>query len=296
MSNIALLVLFNHRYDKNIPLLEERYKGRFTNIYYIVPFYDGERNDVIPVYANSYYFGSYISQAYTHLKGKGFTHYFIVADDMVINPSVNENNLFEILGINENDCYLPDPFVIQSFESYWSRAFDALCFEIKTPGVEISSILPSKEKALSRLSVYGYKNNKISLRVILPFKSPRLFLKNLWRWCRMGFRRFFSYPLIGGYSDIFIVTEKNMSSFSRYCGAFSAAGLFVEIALPTSLALSATSLKMSKDVKLRSGDLWGMDTREEFASKYDNKLCNLERDFPKDFFYIHPIKISQWNK
>src|SRR5438309_2566399 len=55
-SKAALIIVFNHRYDKNIPLLETLYEGRFSNIYYLVPFYDGEKENVIPVYENSFRF------------------------------------------------------------------------------------------------------------------------------------------------------------------------------------------------------------------------------------------------
>ena len=42
-SNVALIIVFNHRYDKNIPLLESIYEGRFSSIYHLVPFYDGDK-------------------------------------------------------------------------------------------------------------------------------------------------------------------------------------------------------------------------------------------------------------
>ncbi|MBR2165594.1 MAG: hypothetical protein IJ915_03500 [Paludibacteraceae bacterium] len=93
MNKIALLIIYNHRYDKNIDRLENLYKGKFSHIYHIMPFYDGNIENVIPVYESSYRFQSYITQAFQHLKDKGFTHYFIVADDMLLNPQINETNL-----------------------------------------------------------------------------------------------------------------------------------------------------------------------------------------------------------
>lgn len=96
---IALFVIYNHRYDKNIPLLDNIYKNRFSNIYHIVPFYDGLAQNVISVYDSSFQFQGYIAQAYQHIKDKGFTHVFVVADDMVINPCITETNLHSITGL-----------------------------------------------------------------------------------------------------------------------------------------------------------------------------------------------------
>lgn len=54
MEKIALLIIYNHRYDKNIPILDKIYEGRFSYVYHVVPFYDGDRENVIAVYENSY--------------------------------------------------------------------------------------------------------------------------------------------------------------------------------------------------------------------------------------------------
>ena len=58
MKKVALLVVYNHRNDRNIPRVQEIYKSRFSHIFHIVPFYDGhvDGEEVIPVYENSFYF------------------------------------------------------------------------------------------------------------------------------------------------------------------------------------------------------------------------------------------------
>ncbi len=291
MTKVALLILFNHRFDKNIPKLEELYKGKFSNIFFLVPFYDGERKDVIPVYGNSFYFGSYICQAYTHLKDKGFTHYYVVADDMIINPIINESNLLDVIGLEETDSFIPETFAIHTIPFYWSHAIQALQFKLQNPGLEIERILPSNDASLDKLKIFGYKEESIPLKTIMPFKSISHFIK----WSIIHFRRKLLYPLIGGYSDTFIFTENNIKNFINYCGAFSSADLFVEVAIPTSLALSADNLKTEKDVKLKRGDMWGKEQVDAFSQKYNNNLSLLLKDFPNDILYFHPVKLSKWN-
>ncbi len=56
MSKIALVIIYNHQYNKNIDILERIYKGRFSHIYHLIPFYQGDKENVIPVYDASLYF------------------------------------------------------------------------------------------------------------------------------------------------------------------------------------------------------------------------------------------------
>lgn len=49
MYNVALIILFNHNYEKNLDALKDIYGDRFTHIWYIIPFYSGDREDVISV-------------------------------------------------------------------------------------------------------------------------------------------------------------------------------------------------------------------------------------------------------
>ena len=94
-KKIAVLIIYNHHYVKNIPLIEKLYKGKFSHIYHIMPFYNGNEKNIISVYESSFRFQSYISQAYQKIKEMDFTHYFIVADDMLLNPDLTESNLFK---------------------------------------------------------------------------------------------------------------------------------------------------------------------------------------------------------
>src|ERR1700743_1228199 len=102
MNKVALIIIYNHRYDKNIELLEQIYKSRFSNIYHLIPFYNGNKENVIAVYDNSFYFEGYIAQGLKSYFKEDYTHYFFVADDMVLNPVVNEHNYAEHLKLSAN--------------------------------------------------------------------------------------------------------------------------------------------------------------------------------------------------
>lgn len=290
MRKVALMVIYNHRFDRNIPLIDKMYKERFTYVYHIVPFYDGTQENVIPVYESSYHFQSYISQAYTHLKNNGFTHYFIVADDMLLNPKVDENTLWEETGLEEDECMYPTDFwYLQKLPWCWSWIDNALHYKVRVKGVEVANILPSVEQAESAFRRHGIPLTKIPFRSIYqgPYKALLSHLP------RIPFKRKLAYPLVAGYSDILLLTADIMSDFCKFCGAFAATGLFVETAIPTSLVLSASKIRLDKDLKLHYGALWNKEL-EEFNGKYNYSLKMLVNDFPKDKLYIHPVKFSKW--
>ena len=299
MEKVALLVLFNHRYDKNIPKLEELYRNKFSYIFFLVPFYDGNKENVIPVYGHSHNFATYISQAYTHLKGKGFTHYFVVADDMIINPAIDEHQLWDATGIGKDECYLPDFWNLIERKRFWAHSNNALGFKLNSTGLELGGTLPTKEEAEARFNAHGVRYGKIPLKAILPKKILSLyFFKQLFFFAESGFSREPKYPIVAGYSDILLLTEDVMPKFCQYVGAFSAAGLFVEIAIPTSFVLCVPvgKLKTNKTTILKGGDVWTEKEKTEIIMRYEGQINKLINNYPKDKLYIHPIKLSQWQK
>lgn len=285
---IALLIIYNHRYDKNIERLETIYAGKFTNIYHIMPFYDGERENVIPVYESSYYFQSYISQAYTHLKNSGFTHYFVVADDMIIHPSLHEHNLLEKLGLAPDECYIDYLLKLQELKYVWRQTW-AMKYKVKQKGVEVQNFLPSVEEAKKQFDKYDIPFSPIPVK---PFIGRRI--KYLFDYLTNIKRRNLDYPLVGGYADIMLLNAGMMDKFTLYCGAFAATKLFVEIAIPTALVLSTDKLRVTNDLQgWESGAMW-RERMEEFPREYDYSLSKLMNNYPDKKLFLHPIKLSKW--
>jgi hypothetical protein len=105
MSNVALVVIYNHQYNKNISIIEKIYRERFSNIFHLVPFYEGTQNNVIAVYENSFYFQGYVAQATKKLIGS-YEHYFFIADDLILNPEINQINYKEKLKLDTKSSFL----------------------------------------------------------------------------------------------------------------------------------------------------------------------------------------------
>lgn len=299
---IALLILYNHRYDKNIPRLEELYAGKFSHIFHLMPFYDGDLPNVIPVYESSYYFQSYIAQAYLIIKKMGFTHYFVVADDMIINPAINESNLFEITGIPQDHCYIHNIKLASSGKTPWTYKYNAYLYNPSQRGLEIGNILPSYTTAMEILKEKGFYPKTLSFGEVfydglwaLTHKRKRILFQTI--------RTFFAhkklrYPLVGGWCDILLLTDDIMPKFCNYSGAFAASKLFVEIAIPTALLLSAKYIATTEQIQLKNNipliTAFPKSRQNEFYQTYDYKLDKLMEEYPNDRFFVHPIKLSQW--
>ena len=85
--------------------------------------------------------------------------------------------------------------------------------------------------------------------------DPRFAARALW--AKLARRTYnLDYPLVGGYSDVCIVTAAAIRDFAHHCGVLAASGLFVEHAIPTALALSAQAISVGSALKLHGRALW----------------------------------------
>ena len=302
-SKVALIIIFNHRYDKNFPFLDKMYGGRFSNIYYIVPFYNGDRKDVIAVYEHSFRFQGYITQALDKFFADRYEHYFFIADDLILNPVINEQNYKEYLKLTAQDSFLSAIINLHERKphEWWPRIRQAYDYNPKAPGVEIINELPTYDQALELFNKAGltikpldfhqvYQKEKFSFGSL----GKKGYLKKILRQVKHRNTAFrLKYPLIGSYSDILVVSGPHMKQFARYCGIFAASDLFVEIAIPTALVLTTHHIKQERDLALQGMALWTPDELK-ILEPYGNDLQNLLTNFPKNFLYLHPVKLSKW--
>jgi hypothetical protein len=318
MGSVALVVVYNHRYDANIGIIEGLYSERFTSIFHLVPFYNGDRPNVIPVYESSFQFQGYIAQGLKHFYRQEFEHYLFIADDLVLNPVISEGNYCGHLGLDAVSSFIPHLISLHEMRNYWPRTREACEFTINKKGVEITNELPGYDEAQIRFATHGLEIRP--LRYWQVFPSHGFLVKN---WVRMIFRKqkqlfhFLSdgimkwqynlpYPLAGSYSDICAVSAGTIKIFGHYCGVFASAGLHAELAIPTSLILSADHIITEKDLSLRGRALWpngwnrlhgendlAHDELKEL-DKYNNDLNTLLQNFPAGYLYLHPVKLSKW--
>ena len=281
MRRTALVVIYNHQYNKNIDTINRLYQGRFEEIYHLVPFYSGNQSNVIPVYDNSFRFQGYVAQAGRQLIASGCDTFVFSADDMVLNPTITGNNIHERMGIEHDAAFIP-AYLLSDLTVYWSHATKALHFLANAAGSEGLQFLPSSSEAIDLLQRHGFNYKPYVKATVAQASADDNIVYAL------------PYPLLMGYSDFFVVPAAAMESFCRYAGIFSSMNLFVEIALPTALAFSTDKLQTQYKA-LRDGAMWSTTEIEALRSQHDARLESLIANFPANKLYLHPIKLSKWS-
>ena len=299
-SGVCLLIIYNHRYDANIEKLERIYKGRFTDIYHIMPFYDGEKENVITVYECSFRFEGYVAQAMRYIH-KEYENYFFVADDMILNPAINEQNYKEFFDLKKNSGFISFTKPIREMRG-WAvkrRYRDPLPkFEWYDGTLWKDEIMPAEE-AFQIAETKGYKREDfcIDLGAVWDVRKdlkryPRLFVL-FFKILLLG-KQYCPYPVWGGYSDIFIIPGNVMKQTAHMLGVFAAMGLFVEMAIPTAMQLCCENVVEEKDIKLKGMALWENEEKQEIEMKYQCSYKKLIAGWEESCLFIHPVKLSRW--
>ena len=303
MNKVALIIIFNHQYNQNIDILENIYSKRFSSIFHLVPFYTGEKLNVIPVYESSYYFQGYVAQAFKSFFKEDYTHYFFIADDLLLNPIINERNYAEYLNLGSNTCFLPEFVTLHERNDWWPRVGEAYRYTANIEGVEANNQMPDYEIALQLFKKFGLeikplRFNQIWSELVTLKDWLRMLVKDklyLIRYFKSKFKNKYNlpYPLVAGYSDIFIISSDTIRQFCHYCGIFATTKLFVEVGLPTAMVLSAKEIVTETDLILKGKALWTKDDYKIFEN-CDYRLNQMMVEFPSNYLYLHPVKLSRW--
>ncbi len=119
-KNIArkpvLVVIYNHHYPDNVAKIEHIYGERFSRIHHLMPFYEKRRDpnpanhkfNIIPVYDNSHYHQSFIANGFSHYYHQDASHYIFIADDLMLNPQINENNYQKFFNLTPDSAYIEE--------------------------------------------------------------------------------------------------------------------------------------------------------------------------------------------
>ena len=300
-DKVCLVVIFNHRFDKNLPLLRKIYGERFSEIRFLMPFYDGTDSDVIPVYESSWQFQGYLIQAYEKLKDIPCTHYLFIGDDLIIRPDFNEINFISQMNMNDKK-FLSLPFTPlnspNKFRWYWTAGSSKPFYDSSTSW---RSSIYNYDEAMAKFNDFfgaKYKENYDEAFFGNP-NEPGNTIFGGWNEARgfVSLANYFittngntlhiPYPMACGgvCSDIFCIDKESLLEFSRLCGVFSAMNMFVEIATPTAAVLTFKREEVTFISKESALILWGND-RIVFESKllYAGYL-DLDEEYYKDRHY-----------
>ncbi len=319
---VCLVIIYNHNFEKNVEVLDRIYADRFSAVWHVMPFYNGNRKNVIGVYECSYQFSGYIAQASRVFARSNYTHYVFVADDMVINPVLNEANIVEYLRVGDRDGFVAFQGLLtnNSLINWCGWSVPGCLNMLSTSNAtEWRGFMPTISEARSKFESVGLDWRDSVSKRFLDFvciflrvnkKSPyamrtnpaiRLVAK---AFSRLQFgrdrinieSRELIYPVTWGYADFVVVPQCASEIFFRYCGIFAAMRQFVEIAIPTALTLACDKVLQLCDIGLHA-DPPGVDgvrlssyIEETYSLSYKKFLD----EYPKDYVFIHPVKLSRW--
>ena len=314
------MVIYNHKHPQNVPIINSIYGDRFSHIYHLMPFHqrpsDGKGNkkeeqNIIPVYDNSHYFQGYMAQGFQHYYQEDAPHYIFIADDLMLNPLINENNYTDYFHLTENSGFidqlgcLGDVFA----RGAWYRSTSGYEFNKDALGLEEIHELPSAAEANNRYQSLGLSEISFDPKEKAFLAGIKLFLPTLRNPSRKSIKYLalqilkirnrikpykLSYPLVKGSADICIVPGLTIHKFCYYCGIFAAANLFVEIAIPTTMALVNDEIILGKDIPNKIGLNHNPSEVSRILAQHGNDPEKLFNNWQSEYLYIHPIKLSSW--
>ncbi len=315
-----LVIIFNHQYEGNIPLLESYYQGRFNHIWHLSPFSRGKEKNIISVHDGSFTFQSFVAQAWRTLRESNADYYLFVSDDLLLDPQIHQGNIREHLSLQQDGAFISQLIDLSSGE------FNRGLLEVKRMrrqelhGLEYQQQLPDPGTARQLIRRHVPLRSE-RIRSYHPYgaRYTRPLLENLGRnwqkfkdntWHRKEQVRHFlrpvtmPYPVIGGNADIFAVPASRMDEFAHLCGVFAAMRVFVELAIPTALAMSCEHISTEKTTRrkgLNYAAIWKESeilkrraVLDAVESATGCQLDLLQDHWPASYLYLHPLKLSNW--
>lgn len=308
----ALIIIFNHRYDANLPKLRTIYKNKFSKILFLMPYYDGTDSDVVPVYESSFYFQGFVSQAYKEIKKLNCDYYFFIGDDLILNPELNENNIVEKLNMENKKVFINNVMTMKPGWAnwHWITIFSAFNYN----GFHFNNYLPTREEAYKKLNTFTNRNLPVYAEKPLPLKEIFTNREHFNRRLNVliktvGIKSIFlfvpfirnklikiPYPCLGGYSDYFMIRNDALKPASDMFSVFATMNLFVEIALPTAIALTfdRTEVNLLNDTKYKDGAVWSIKGINDLAEKNSYSIKQLFENWEQEKLFYHPVKLSKW--
>jgi len=304
-TKVALVVIYNYRFDKNIDTVEKIYTPRFSHIFHLVPFYTGRKPNVIPVYEHSYHFQGHVAQGFPGFHHDDFTHYFFIHDDLVVNPAIDERNFMAEMQLPDDHAFITRFNPHNTGKAFWIHVKTAFDWKVRQNGLNIVDELPPPDTVTQRFKRLNLPHAPLRFEQIWKTpKTPGQWAEALrkrpafcYRYLKARIRKerfHLSFSLVGAYADIFIVPATAIHRFRHYCGLFAAGNLWVEHAIPTALVMSTDKIVVTHNhSRYRGKALWSATEKKEL-DPFQNSLTTLLQDFPADYLFLHPVKLSSW--
>jgi hypothetical protein len=313
-DDVCLVVFITYNYAANIPKIYKYYGENFKNIRILIPYFRSEDDvRIITVYENCRNYQGMFAQAYSRLKDGKFSHYIFVADDCLLNNGLNQNNILNALKQDQTSSFITSMDTLVSTSLNWDNCkVEETGF--RTKGVEFKAEIPGPAKAVDLYKRHGkfvntQFNEFINYRDISLFgdlvsgfyeKATRIILKRRKKIPEKYLPKTIKqmpYPLLMGYSDLLVINAHDLNYFCHLCGVFASMRMFLEIAIPSALAMACSHIITEKDIDLIGVTFWKKERENELMAlkkECQNSVRNLFLGDRRKVLYFHPIKLSSW--
>lgn len=298
MANICLSIVFNQQFEENIPKLRKIYGEKFSTIRYLSPFSTfSEDDEVIPVYETSIHFQGFFAQAYSHLP-KDLDYYIFCADDLILNPQLNEDNIIEKFNC-EGSAYIKYLNPVWEHSFAWHKFNECNTFSGEKNPIPIYQYLPQRAELLKIYEKHGLNYRNLGIHNFRGIQDKSLSFERITSsikyFFNFGLKRYVHFPLIEGYSDLIIIPKDSLKLFCHLSGIFAGMNLWVDAAVATGLILSCSEIRTEEDSNYSGTEYWSGDEIINRLKTINYKLDKIGEIFDKDELYIHPIKLSSYN-
>lgn len=291
MKKICLNIVYNHRYDKNIPKVERLYEKKFSRRFHLMPFYEGlggMDQNVIPVFESSHNFEGFFQQAFPRFYQEDTEYYCFIADDLILNPRIYEENLDEWFPVDEETAFIKELVPLSSKGKLFYIPYTGFYFIngklVKWDKVEKNNhgiyIRDAKNHLKDSRFLHVSEYLGSSENFVRKFAEMGIDLEEKDRRCGNG------YPLLLSFSDLVIVPKKYIRRFCYLCGVFAAADLHAELAIPTALAMACRRVSTEEQHPCKGRQL-------HHSPSHIKNREDIMNEFGETVSWIHPIKLSQ---
>jgi hypothetical protein len=305
---IALCIVYNHSYVKNIEVLDRLYSSSFDRILHIVPNHRKPQKNILTAYRSSHVFQGYLADNRSAIEALGADHIAFAADDCLLNCRCILDRVTVGIDRARASGFFADigPPLAASSAWKWAHTLPIVSRFFGSPRLANPQVegwldcLPDLERARSALGRY----DAAELRLEKPASDD---LAKYSAIDRASVAALFGekalaielpFPFVRGLTDFWVLTKDSVAEFLHYCGVFSSLNLWMEVAIPTAAALLDNKLVFAKDLGLKfDWDWWDPQRPPRWPQPTELRdVYRMFEEMPPDLLFRHPVKLSAVTK
>lgn len=304
---IGVCFIFNHPFPKQIPVIRDLYKSRFSKMLFLIPFdrEHAQEPDVHTVYRTAFSFDGMIVEARRRIKEQfaDCSHVMFVHNDLLLSGDYDEKTSYKKLQLDRNAAFIAELGKIEGgiFGWLWLARFAyrwkfPMDFLLGSGAEKAKQYLPSLEQIESNSKKAGFNPSQSFLirdeerkgnAYFFNYIDQQLF-ENRHHLDENG-RLNLGYPIFNGYSDLFAVPMDGIDEWLHLLGLLCAMDLFPEISIPTSLVWHYGDITTSQWCHLKNSTLWN---NRHLADDINWVIGQYEAGDN----YIHPVKYEKYSQ